>query len=260
MFDVDQFKKALQTQWVGHEIRYFEKLESTNSHLKTISSDEISHGMICLADDQTKGRGQYERNWESMPGQNLTFTMVFKPGRAERLHVLTLACAYATAILIEKKTSLKAQIKWPNDLIVNRRKIAGLLTETVFSGNRLDRVLVGIGFNINQESFGKALDHKATSLKIEDGSTFEREKLLAEYLNFIEYCYTRWHQNDTELLRSINQKLIGYGEWITLSVNGQSSTDRYKLLGINEKGQLTVINQEAGVETFSYEQIRLIID
>lgn len=260
MFNVDQFNKILDTQWVGQDLRYFNKLDSTNSYLKKISCDEITQGMVCLADDQTKGRGQYERSWESSPGQNLTFTIAFKPGQAERLHVLTLACAYAATALIEHNTALKAFIKWPNDVLVNNRKVAGLLTETVFSGNKLDRVLVGIGLNINQEYFGDSLTEKATSLKLEHGTAFSREELLAEYLALIEYCYTRWHQNDTDLLRSINKKLVGYGKWINLSINGHSPSDKYKLLGINEKGQLTVINHDAEVKTFSYEQIRLITD
>ncbi|MFH5831711.1 biotin--[acetyl-CoA-carboxylase] ligase [Halalkalibaculum sp. DA384] len=260
MFDVDQFKKALNTRWVGHELQYFERLDSTNSYLRSVSGEEISHGMVCLTDNQLKGRGQYERNWESSPGENLTFTIAFKPGRAERLHVLTLACAYAATALIEHNTPQKASIKWPNDVLIGNRKIAGVLTETVFSGNSLDRVLVGIGFNVNQDLFRDDLKEHATSLKLENGTSFSRELLLAEFIGLIEHCYTRWHQNDTDLLRSVNQKLIGYGEWIRLSIDGHTRSDRYKLLGINEKGRLTVINHEAEVKTFSYEQIRLITD
>lgn len=101
---------------------------------------------------------------------------------------------------------------------------------------------------------------KATSLKLESGSEFDRESLLAKYCNFLEYSYTQWHKNDTSLLRAINQKLVGYGQWIKLSVNGDSRPEKYKLLGINENGELTVINQESAVETFSYEQIRLHTD
>lgn len=260
MFDVDHFKNVLHTQWLGHDFQYIEELESTNSYVKKIPDEEISHGKVCLADHQTKGRGQYERNWESTPEQNLTFTIALKPQRTERLHILTLACAGAIVELIEKETALKASIKWPNDVMVNDGKVGGLLTETVFSGNSLDRVVVGVGFNVNQEKFGKEIQKKATSLKMEDGHSFSREKLLAEYLGITEYCYGLWHKNDPQLLKSINQKIIGYGNWIHLSVNGDSRPDKYKLVGVNEKGHLTVINKESEVETFSHEQIRLITD
>lgn len=258
MFDVDHFKNVLKTQWLGHDFQYIEELESTNSYLKKVPESEMSHGKVCLADHQTKGRGQYERGWESMPGKNLTFTIGFLPSVAERLHVLTLACAFSVVELIESETRLKAFIKWPNDIIVNERKLAGLLTETVFSGNRLDRVVVGIGFNINQEKFGPEINQTATSLLLEGGRSFEREQLLADYLGLVEYSYHLWNRNEKNLLKSINQKIIGYGDWISLSVNGHQRAEKYKLIGINERGELTVINEESELETFSYEQIRLI--
>lgn len=239
---------------------YFDEIESTNSYLKTISAEEVTHGMVCLTDYQTQGRGQYERNWESSPALNLTFTLAFHPPSSERLHVLTLACARATVDLIEEHTDYQAFIKWPNDVLVNNRKIAGLLTETVFTGNSLDRVLVGIGLNVNQDSFSESLHSKATSFNMEQGVKFQREDLLADLLQLIEYSYTRWHKNENELLRSINKKLVGYGRWIQLQVNGHAREGRYKLLGVDEKGLLTVINEESGVETFSYEQIQLITD
>lgn len=260
MFDVEQFKKVLQTRWLGHDFLYAEELESTNSYAKKAPEEEISHGTVCLADHQTRGRGQYERNWQSLPEQNLTFTIVLMPRRSERLHILTLACARAAVELIEKQTALRAHIKWPNDIMINGGKVAGLLTETVFCGNTLDRVVVGIGLNVNQEMFDDHIRRTATSLKIEEGHSFCREKLLAGYLGIAEHCYTRWHKNDPALLKSINQKIIGYGNWITLSVNGDSRPDKYKLVGVNEKGHLTVINKESEVETFSHEQIRLITD
>lgn len=260
MFNVDRYKGALHTQWLGYEVLYFEELESTNSYLKQADADQIYHGTVCLTDHQTKGRGQYERNWVSSPGKNLTFTIAFMPSRAERLHVLTLACARAAVELIENRSDDQAFIKWPNDIVMNGKKVAGILTETVFSGNNLDRVLVGIGFNVNQKKFGKSLKESATSLRLETGSDFDREQLLADYMGLIEYYYRQWHRNETELLKSINQKIIGYGEWIALSVNGDDYSDKYKLLGVNERGELAVINKESEVETFSYEQIRLITD
>jgi len=260
LFDEDRYRKALKTQWLGYDFKYFEELESTSSYLKKLESDRISHGSVCLADHQTKGRGQYERNWESAPGMNLTFTMAFKPGRAERLHVLTLACARAMVELVETKAGKCASIKWPNDIYLDGGKVSGLLTETVFSGNSLDRVLLGIGLNVNQEQFGEPLAGTATSLSIETGRTFGRERLLADCLGLCEFYYGLWSRNETGLLKSINQKIIGYGQWIRLSVNGHDYDGKYKLIGINEKGELAVINKEAGVETFSYEQIRLITD
>lgn len=257
MFDSSTFKKYLQTQWLGQDFHHFEELESTNSYLKKLPAEEISHGMVCLADHQTKGRGQYERNWESEPGQNLTFTLVFTPSGHQRLHVLTLTLAYSLVELINRDFKLSAQIKWPNDILIGGRKLGGLLTETVFTGNSLDRVLVGIGLNINQVTFSGDVRDKATSLRLESGSEINRERFLADFLQFAEPNYARWNAMSRDLVRSINRRIIGYGDWVEVEVNGEPMKEQQKLVGINEEGKLIVIDKEAEVQTFAYEQIRI---
>jgi BirA family biotin operon repressor/biotin-[acetyl-CoA-carboxylase] ligase len=130
----------------------------------------------------------------------------------------------------------------------------------MFSGNALDRLLIGIGLNVNQLEFSDELADKATSLRRIAGSEIEREKLLAQLLSRMEHEYRRWHKQNDALVKSINRKIIGYGEWVGLQVNGHTSEKRHKLLGINQKGELTAISKEGDLETFSYEQIRLATD
>lgn len=217
--------------------------------------------MICLADDQIKGRGQYERSWESESGQNLTFSLAFRPQTTDGFHVLTLACALAIVDCIDELLSdSKVCIKWPNDVMVNRKKIAGLLTETMFSGNTLDRLIMGIGLNVNQEVFSSEVSGTATSIVIEKGELVEREKLLSDLLSRIEYNYSLWQRRQPDLLKSINRNIIGYGEWVELSVNGRLLEDTFKMLGIDESGQLVVLSEDGELKSFSYEQIRLITD
>lgn len=258
MFNIQTFKSKLTTQWLGRSLLFFEELNSTNTYLKRLPAEEISHGLVCLTDYQTKGRGQYEKNWESRPGQNLTFTLTFLPGSSGRFHILTLACAKAAIDLINKTTGLNARIRWPNDVYLNGKKLGGLLTEATFSGNNIDRLLVGIGLNINQESFSPDLSGKATSLKTETGENHAGEEFLADLLSYIEYEYGRWHKRDVEQLKEINKKIIGYGEWVTLEIDGDICDETAKLLGINEEGQLAVLEKEGEVKTYSYEQIRVI--
>lgn len=260
MFSVNAFRKALSTQWLGHNLLYFEELESTNTHVKRLSRSEISHGLLCLANYQTRGRGQYEKNWESQPGQNLTFTLTFIPTQSSRFHVFTLVCANGIIEEIENQTGFKAAIKWPNDIYVNEKKVGGLLTEATFSGNRIDRLLVGIGLNINQSFFTEDLQDKATSLKLLTGKEQSREHFLANLLSRIEYGYRRWQKRDVTLMKEINQKILGYGQWVRLQINGKIRDEPAKLLGMNEEGQLAVVNQEGEIETFSYEQIRIVAD
>jgi len=241
-------------------MRFYPHLNSTSTYLKELPSDEIDHGMVCLTDNQTEGRGQYERNWESEPEKNLTFSLAFKPTFADRFHVLTLTCAKVMVDQIEDNLGLNGAVKWPNDIMINEKKAGGLLTETIFNGNMLDRLLVGIGLNVNQDTFSDKIASKSTSLKKEFGHTIDREKFLAEYISRMEHAYNRWHRNDKELLKEINRNIIGYGRWVRLSINGNERPEKSKFIGVNEHGQLTVINEEGGIETFSHEQIRLITD
>ncbi len=260
MFDVRSFKNVLTTRWLGHKVLYFEELASTNTYLKKLPGEEISHGLLCLVDRQTKGRGQYEKSWDSQPEKNLTFTIAFKPKEKGRFHIFTLVCAKAIIDEVEDEYGLAPYIKWPNDIYVGNKKIAGLLTESTFSGNKIDRLLVGIGLNVNQVDFPEGLRDIAGSLKLLIGEEVSREQLLANILSRIEYGYGRWHKQDTDLLKEINKRIEGHGQWVTLKIGNEVRDEPAKLLGINEKGQMVIINPEGELETFSYEQIRIIAD
>jgi len=260
LFDIDKYKTSLSTQWLGQSLIYFEELDSTNTYMKKLSAGEVAHGQLCLADHQRRGRGQYERNWETAPGKNLTFTLAFMPPEAGRFHILTLACARAAIAEIEETINQKAVIKWPNDVFVNQKKVGGLLTEAVFNGNSIDRLLIGIGLNINQEQFSGELQSTASSLKQESTSAIDREAFLCGFLSRLEFEYSRWLRHDIELVRSINKKIIGYGKWVDLQVDDRPLDGEFKLLGVNEEGELTGISKEGDLETFSHEQIRVITD
>ena len=261
MFDEDLFKSKLNTRWLGHSLVYFEQVDSTNSYIRSLSSDNAGHGLVCLTDYQTQGRGQYKRRWMTEPGANLTFTLNFKPNKADRLHVLTLACALAASELAEEVTGQPSRLKWPNDIFAAGKKLGGLLTETIFTGSVLNRVMVGIGLNVNQRRFTPPLDATATSLSVLDGQlTFQREIVLAHLLERIEVLYQNWQRVSVDLVKNINRRLLGYGEWVQLQVDGRLKPGRSKFLGINEKGQMVVLTQDDEVETYSYEQIRILID
>ncbi len=244
---------------MGHSVRYFEELESTNTYLKKLAPEKIEHGLFCLTDYQTRGRGQYERRWETEKGRNLTFSIVLTPADTGRFHVLTLACALAIVEKLNDFLSAScAAIKWPNDIILNDKKTAGILTETVFSGNTFDRLIIGIGLNINQQKFSDELEDIATSVSLEKGETINREKFLADLLNRIEYKYTLWEQQQASLIKAINRNIIGYGQWIGLKIDDEIQDELYKLLGIDENGALLMLNRDGGIDSFSYEQIQLV--
>ncbi|NBB77363.1 MAG: biotin--[acetyl-CoA-carboxylase] ligase, partial [Bacteroidetes bacterium] len=189
LFDTERFNHDLQTTWLGRDFIYIEETDSTNSFLKVKSSRELLHGTVALTDHQTRGRGQYERFWESDQGKNLTFTIALRPKEASRLNLLSLASAYAAARALEMHLERAVSLKWPNDLMVGGKKIGGLLTESVFSGEKPDRLLIGIGLNVNQVKFPEKLAHKATSMQLLAAKTYSRETILCDILLEAEQVY-----------------------------------------------------------------------
>jgi BirA family biotin operon repressor/biotin-[acetyl-CoA-carboxylase] ligase len=259
-FDCEAYFSNLRTGWLGADLIYKEELESTNSFLKSVDEPNIGHGTVCITDFQTGGRGQYKRDWASDKRKNLTFTIAFKPGSGNRLPLLTLCCALGVARVLDDSGIEHCKIKWPNDLLVDGKKIAGILTESVFVGRSPERVLVGIGLNVNQKTFGDKVGADATSMINELDKSVSREMTLCKILGQIEHLYTRWHHRDTELCKAVNERLIGFGQWVDISINGDMQDMRYKFLGMNDKGECVMLNEGLNVNTFSYEQIRVYPD
>jgi len=257
-FDLEAFKNALRTSWIGSECLYFETLPSTNSYAKTIDTEKLVHGSVIITDVQKHGRGQYQKKWESQSYKNLTFTLCLKPVSGERLSLLTLACALSVCNAVESFTGEPAVIKWPNDIYHNDKKLGGILTECIFTGDRPDRVLIGIGLNVNQRVFGKILENRVVSVCQLNGGSLSRESMLSTILLYIEQYYIKWHKREIDLQRAINSKLIGYGQWVHLRVNGEKKNDTYKCLGVGENGELLMLNQGLDVNTFRHEQVRII--
>ncbi|MDZ7718996.1 MAG: biotin--[acetyl-CoA-carboxylase] ligase [Balneolaceae bacterium] len=257
-FDVEHFNHILQTSWLGQEFIYLEKTDSTNSYLKGIPSHELTHGTVTLADHQVKGRGQYERQWEAEPFKNLTFTIAFRPKVSDRLNLLSLAVAFSITDVLDEFVDKSVSLKWPNDILINGKKVGGLLTECTFNGSKPDRVLIGLGLNVEQNQFSTEIRHKATSLNKETTQPISREKLLNKLLLAIENIYLRWHKQDESLRQDISKKIIGYGEWVEIDINGVVPNQKFKFIGVNPNGELLMLNEQLDVNKFIYEQVRII--
>lgn len=258
MFDTSLFKESLSTVWLGKRLKVFDEIESTNTYAKTIKDDKLLHGTLILAENQTGGRGQHKRKWEADAEKNLTFTLILIPFRADRLPLLTLSCALAVKKALEQYTGLAGELKWPNDILIGGKKVCGVLTETQFIGNTLEKVIVGIGLNVNQEVFSSEISETATSLKILLGENVQRELLLAEIALHLEVCYQDWHAQKPELIECINTAMVGYGKWVNILVNGELQQEEYKFLGIDDTSALRVLSSNMEIKRFEFEQIRIV--
>jgi len=184
-------REGLRSKIVGYPILYFRKLPSTNDVAKELALQGINEGAVVVAETQTKGRGRLERKWISPEG-GLWLSIVFRPKTTPKYApMLTLLSSVAVAKTISKEFRLRTEIKWPNDVLVNMKKISGILTESRTTGEIVDFIVVGIGVNANFDidALPAHLKYSSTTLKEELGREIEREILLRRLLELTESYY-----------------------------------------------------------------------
>ena len=165
-------------------IRYIEECDSTNRIATEWARDGAADGSIVITDHQTAGRGRLARSWSSVPGAGLQFSIVLRPELAvDSLGLLNIVAGSALA-LAASALGLPGRLKWPNDLILDGRKAAGILAETVPGSDEFAAVVLGIGVNVNHrvEDFPEEIASSATSFRIVAGKEFDRVEVLAAFL------------------------------------------------------------------------------
>ena len=194
----EEIKSRLKTKVIGQEIHYFPEIVSTNSYCKTLGDKGVSEGAAVIAESQQNGRRRFGRTWISPPQKGLYFSLLLRPKispqEASRLIFLT---AVTVACVLDTHFNLKAGIKWPNDLILNGKKFAGILLEMKAEAEQVDYLVLGVGINVNNkpEEFPGDLAKTATSLFIEKGLTLSRVELLTTILNTLEKAYFNYLNN-----------------------------------------------------------------
>jgi len=179
---------------IGRDIRVFEQTTSTNDVIEKLARDGAREGAVVFAESQTQGRGRLGRPWLSPARKGLWFSLLLRPNlRPHSATQLTVASAAALRNAIESQTGLKTEIKWPNDILIGGKKVAGILTELSAELDRIKYVLVGIGVDVNLTShdFSPELRAHATSLRIELGRPIVRVELAAAILRELDLQYAR---------------------------------------------------------------------
>ncbi|MBZ9572173.1 biotin--[acetyl-CoA-carboxylase] ligase [Patescibacteria group bacterium] len=166
------------------KIKKFKKISSTNKKAKDLAKKGISPWTVILAEEQSTGYGQEKRKWLSPKG-GLYFSIILPKSKIEDLQTLTILSAFVVAKIIKKKFSLEPLIKLPNDVLLNQKKVAGILTENII-GKDVKLSVMGIGLNTNIEKFPKDLQDIATSLKIELGKEVDNKEILGQIIKRIK--------------------------------------------------------------------------
>ena len=190
----DLVSRLGKTKVIGRDVRVFEETTSTNDVVEKLARDGVKEGAVVFAESQTKGRGRLGRKWMSPARKGLWFSILLRPGlRPQQATQLTVAGATALWRAIESQTALRPEIKWPNDILVRGKKVAGILTELSAELDRVKHVILGIGVDVNQSAgeFPSELRKSATSLRIETGRLISRPELAVAILRELDSDYSR---------------------------------------------------------------------
>jgi len=237
-----ELKPLLRVKWLGKTIHYFHALDSTNSKAYELASRGAEEGEIVIAESQAKGKGRLGRNWFSPPYLNLYLSVILRPKISpHQAPFITLMAAVATAEAIEKTSGLQSSIKWPNDILLSGRKIAGLLNEIKSETDRIHFVILGIGVNLNvdEKMFPKEIRSIATSMKREMGQAVSRKDFLALLLKELEKWYTVFlKEGGTVILNSWRERAQIKGRQVKMTSFGETIAGR--AIDVDSDGALII--------------------
>jgi BirA family biotin operon repressor/biotin-[acetyl-CoA-carboxylase] ligase len=250
----------LNTLFIGQHLLRYKEVDSTNRFLHDLSAkSKPSEGTVVLADFQTAGVGQYGSTWSSRPGENLLFSVILYPPAPLAARPFTLIQLAATAIAdVLRDAQLPVAIKWPNDIYVNDQKLAGILTQTAWSGNAMRHAIIGVGMNVNQGEFPPEIKG-ATSLRKLTGQAYDRDALLSEILGRMEARYLTARGGDLKTLEADYAQYL-YRKGIPAQFEDKAGRQFEGIIqGVNFEGHLVVLETTTGREwAFGLKEIRFI--
>lgn len=231
----------------GDVILTFARVSSTNEIALAYARRGLPHGSLVLADEQTAGRGRRGRTWNSPPGVGLYLTALLRPpeGGSPAPYLLPLAASVAAAEALRDGLAggaVPVLIRWPNDLYVDGRKLAGILCEATFAGARLEYTAVGVGVNVNQEArhFGKELSDRATSLLLLTGRGRDRIEVAARLVERLEHWWDTSLASDSQAVLARWRQLAEGEEGMKVRVERDGAPFEAITAGLAEDGGLRV--------------------
>lgn len=248
----------MKTLFIGRHLISLESVDSTNGYARDfLSRNDLFEGTVIIAAEQTNGKGQRGNVWYSSPRENLTLSIILKP------HFLDLNCqfdlskaiALSVADFFTYYTNYEIKVKWPNDILIESKKAAGILIENIYQGDKISHSIAGIGINVNQLNFPAKLIH-AGSLKLATGFHFNINECLEKLCENIERRYLQLKSNNKKIDEDYLSKLFRLNEW------GNFSTARGDLLGkikgVKKNGRLTIQFQNGEILDFDNKEIEFI--
>lgn len=239
-FDEKTISDAIHTKWAGKTVHFVEEVDSTNEWAKKLGKDGAEHGTLAVADYQSAGKGRLGRKWTAPSGSCVTMSILLRPDfEPQYAPMLTVVMGLSVAQAAQK-IGVETLIKWPNDVVVSRKKICGILTEMSVEEGNIRYVVSGVGINVNLDTIPDELADKATSLYLETGKKFDRNEMIAYVMEAFEQNYEKFAKTCdlTFLQEDYNRMLANLGQPVRVldPITPYEGIAR----GIDEKGELIV--------------------
>ena len=194
LYNEETISQAIDTKWAGKTVHFAKETDSTNSWIKRLAKNGAEHGTLAVAEFQSAGRGRFDRRWEAPEGSSIMMTLLLRPEFSPQYaSMLTLVMGMAVAQAAEE-LGFNVSIKWPNDIVISKKKICGILTEMGTNGVKINYVLIGVGINVNLKEFPEEMQDKATSLILEGGHEYDRNQVIALVMKYFEINYEKFIQ------------------------------------------------------------------
>ncbi|WP_433958601.1 biotin--[acetyl-CoA-carboxylase] ligase [Cytobacillus horneckiae] len=242
----DEISLGLKTEDFGRSIHYEEVVETTQKVAHRLANEGAKEGTIVVAEEQSNGRGRMDRKWVSPKYTGIWLSIILRPNLPpHKAPQLTLIAAVSVVQAIEEVTGLSPEIKWPNDVLLNGKKITGILTEMQADADRIASIIMGIGINVNQskEDYPPELQDKATSLAIEKGQKISRAELIQALLLKLENLYKIYIEKGFHPIKLLWESYaVSIGKYITArTLTGAIAG---KAIGITDEGVLLLEDGE----------------
>lgn len=252
----DELISRLHTSWAGCGLHFFPELGSTNIQAKIEAEAGVPHGTLVVTNVQTAGRGRRGKQWSSPADTNLYFSIVLRPQLSpDKAPMLTLVMGHSVSMAIRRVTGLPAGIKWPNDIVINGKKVCGILTEMSAEPDYIQHVVTGVGVNVRKQAFEGELAEKACCLEQECGRKVSRSALLAAIMEQFETDYECFMRSEdmSGLLESYCSFLVNRGREVCVLDSGGAY--RGVAQGITPGGELLVELPDGQVRQVYAEEV-----
>lgn len=253
---------GLETEWLGQSIVHKQSTSSTQTIAHQLAQEGCKHGTVVIADQQVQGKGRLNRKWESTDKKGIWMSLILRPEISPQLAPqLTLLTATVLADVLKNHLHITPQIKWPNDILINDKKVAGILTEMQAEQDQIKYIIIGIGMNVLHEELDLP-DHllnKATSLGLETDDSLDLRSIIQETLTVFEQTYKQYLN---EGFKPIKKNWEHYGFKIGKLISVKTLTKQWNAIfsGIDEDGALLIRNSDGTNEKLYSAEINWFND